>query len=385
MTCTKKEILLQPWKSYNCYNAAVGTVLTAAGYPFVALALNSSWDFYLDRLNPGDISMAGVFNATEHPAVGINLARIYDLELKEYACPDWGSWLALLSDKLKKGGLPMVRLKNRFCEYIPKVERTGVLDHYLIATSLDEDRLCFFDSFLNHYGQFPLSRLKEIQESAMEPGEGRYFKTWILTGLTGEDYRYVGGGGAGCDAGPVGRWAMSDAASGAVVDSGSGGIRRMVNDVFFSSLPEGAFGERNERRISRNEEAIKELGDLLAGALPGGFGESALQCLSESLRYVQYQRKYFISSLEEIGSYFPGCRDEAAAISGRVNAISDDWFRLRLTILYNLRKGITDRGGALVKELADGLYAISGKERAIRSGIGLFKERFMNASVSAML
>jgi hypothetical protein len=346
-------MLLQPWKSYNCYNAAAGSVLQAGGYPFIALALNSSWDFYLDLSHSGNISMAGVFNATEHPAVAMNLGRIYGLGITELICPDWGSCLSLLSDKLGEGARPMIRLKNKFCDYIPKVEMTGILDHYLIATSLDEDRFGFFDSFLNHHGHFPPNRLKEILEGFMEPGQGPGYTVWIISGAPG--------------------------------NTASADIRSILKDVFFTTLSKEAFARGDEGYINCNEDAIKQLGDFIMNGSPGRFGESALQCLSESLRYVQYQRKYFISSLEEIGSYFPDCREEAAAISGRVNALSDDWFRLRLNILYKLRRGGAGGSGRkgwvgdLAKELADGLYSISGKERTLKTEISRFKDHIINS------
>lgn len=288
--------------------------------------------------------MAGVYPGTEHPQVSFNLDRIYNERVTYCHDSDWHACLRRLSGHLEQGMLPLICVLNKACRHIPGSGSAEPLSHYLIATKIEAGRLFFFDSFLNRSGSLPLETLPQAMQFDTAEGERIVFRSAHLQ--YDRPYRSTH------------RLAEKEA-----------------GDIFFPPPP-GIPAKANEKdRVTYGIQAMRELLRHLQ-EMDRPLLRSSLKPLCESFRYVQYQRKYFTESLRDIINLFPRHERTCITIMDRSERIADDWFRLKITMLYNLRKELPQ----LLAGLAPQLDELSLKEEQAMKELQQLRRSLMTAA-----
>lgn len=333
-TINKQKI--EKWEGYNCYSSTIGSLLKANDYPYLSLVLNSNWDFFFDPVASETISMCGVFNATEHPAVADNLERTYGLKIHSASVAGWSECKELIRELLTQQAAVLLRVKNTSCRYIPNSGRSHCLAHYLICTGLHEDQFHFFDAFIGYSGWYNetamSSAMKDVPDNGRFPG---FSISWIHAIDNGKKLGHQ----------------PAD----------------IIGDNFFNALGTEAFGWGSDQ-VKTSDEGFLHLIDYLE-QLSAQDLKITGRAFADSLRYVQYQRKCFAGSVEELASLLPAVFELNNTIAD-VRRLSDEWFGFRIRLLYRIERNDEN----IIQLTVRDLRRLFDEERSVHKRLELLKK-----------
>lgn len=308
--------IITTWKSYNCYNAAIGSILNTERYSNLYVSLNGNWDFYFNHLNKNNINIAGVYEKTEHPSVKHNLKKVYGLRVHYCQMKDWVSCRSLIRDLRDNGYFPLLCVLNTRCPFIPRSGRVIPLGHYLVCTGYEKKYFGLFDSFSDVHVSCTEEELDNLMQ---EVPEGDVLYNYRLRYLVNDDS-------------PGTNYGITE-----------------IHEFFFKHLSPVDFMINKDQVVCGNK-GILELSRYLKQLYEGEL-KTCLTNLTESLRYVQYQRLHFISALLEISKGEPQEHNITNELVQSIQEISDEWFKLRIKMLYDLKRGAMDLGKSASENL----------------------------------
>ncbi|MDR3637982.1 MAG: hypothetical protein P4L84_29520 [Isosphaeraceae bacterium] len=288
-------------KGYNCFSSAVGSLLAGYGYPALAPALDSGFDFYYQPSSCWRLGSLGVWPGSEHGMVARNLKRLFGVDVTVREEESWGTVVA----RLARPGHPLVMaLANKSLAHIPRGELVELVPHYLVLSGGNGGEVRFRDAFLGQAGALTLDDLERASCFVTDDGEEVRYRVCELSGIT-----------------IPGRVVAEYAAS-------PGKLARdmLLPDMALPSLERGdaaVVGPEAIRRVATDLESM--------GATAN---RRNLRVLGQSLRYVQYQRTCFGRFLGEFGTIRPDLAATIDALIARLHALGRSWFDVRVRAQY---------------------------------------------------